>query len=188
MSPRDLQETRVVRVIDGDTLVVEHAFDRAGQRQNGKTNKGAHIRFDGVDAPEIKHSKRALDQPGGPAAFELITKLAPPNARIWLGVKRGNDRFHRTVADLWAEQPDGRLVWLQEALLMTGAAWRLTDYDDKNERWRNAHLSQLFNQAFEAHLALFACRVPMNPHVWRHTPEARLGEIAAAATRCSETK
>jgi endonuclease YncB( thermonuclease family) len=200
-SARALIKTRVHHVADGDTLAVTLA-SRARARGAQKMRATTSVRFDGVDAPELAHGtmrvappfERAA-QPGGEEARALIALLAPPGARVWLGAKSsggGTDKYGRTVADLWVEQPDASIVWLQEALLHAGAAWRYADYDtsrDTRELARALHLGALESDARARRVGLWRCTpafTPMAPHEWRHTtPQARAAEISRERDACS---
>lgn len=86
----------VVRVIDGDTLVVS-------------INNGDHtIRLLNVDTPETKDP----DQPVeclGPEASDYLTSIVPPGTSVRLEFdKKRHDRYGRTLAGVFA--PDGTLV------------------------------------------------------------------------------
>ena len=56
----DSEKAHVVRVIDGDTLVAA---------------PDTHIRFIGINAPEIAHGFGSVDQPGGQAAASYVRGL-----------------------------------------------------------------------------------------------------------------
>lgn len=86
----------VVRVIDGDTLVVS-------------INNGDHtIRLLNVDTPETKDPNQPVECLG-PQATEYLERLLPKgtNVRLEFDVER-HDRFGRTLAGVFA--PDGVLV------------------------------------------------------------------------------
>ena len=197
-------EARVAKLDDGDTLRIDRPLV-AGQK------KSASIRFDGVDAPEIWHPSFKLPdgsthegQPLGDDAALFIATLAPLGATVRLAPKPSTraDRYGRSVADLWIEQPgDSSWVWLQEALLESGYAHRYADYDKKAyldggaERARVQHLDYSAERAKSGRLGVWralACGFdPMVPHAWRHnTPEARAFQLAQwrAAAACLDSE
>ena len=73
---------RVVRVLDGDTLVAS-----IGGRQRT-------IRLAGIDAPETVRPGVAIEC-GGPEASASLTKLAPAGARLSLIMDSSQDRRDR---------------------------------------------------------------------------------------------
>lgn len=93
---------RLVRVIDGDTVVVETDSGFNGRMQ-------VHVRLQGVFAPE-------LDEPGGPEAKARLESLVAGdgwNLRLeTTRLKNGSEAtsFARYVGRLWVVQPDGTLL------------------------------------------------------------------------------
>lgn len=208
-SARPLYSATVVHVADGDTLTVSRETwqDAADLKVSAR---GVSVRFDGVDAPEIAHanmrvaksnvrgkgkgkrSRKQPGQPGGEQARALIELLAPEGAHVLVGRKPGteSDKYRRLVADLWVQQPDGSYVWLQEALLYAGRAWRYADYDadvkrgtaPAGEQRRAARLDTLEKDARKAAQGLWRCLnsegEPMRPSEWRRaSPEERREEV-----------
>lgn len=89
---------RVVRAVDGDTLVVS-----AGGRS-------FYVRLLGIDTPETHRPGRPVEC-GGPDASTGMRALAPPGARVELQTDPGQDRldrYGRLLAYVWLA--DGRLV------------------------------------------------------------------------------
>lgn len=86
----------VVRVIDGDTLVVS-------------INNGDHtIRLLNVDTPETKDPDKPVECLG-PQATDYLTSIIPPGTSIRLEFdKKRHDQYGRTLAGVFA--PDGTLV------------------------------------------------------------------------------
>jgi micrococcal nuclease len=81
-------EAVVVRVVDGDTIVV-----RIGDRRE-------KVRYIGVDTPEIHHPRRG-EEPGGRAAADVNRDLvAGKTVRLELDV-RERDRYRRLLAYVW---------------------------------------------------------------------------------------
>ncbi len=100
----------VVRVVDGDTLVV-----RAAGREET-------VRLIGVDTPETVHPTIGA-QPGGPEASAFTRRLLPPGTRVTLELDvQQRDRYGRMLAYIYL--PDGRM--LNAELLRTGLAQLLT--------------------------------------------------------------
>lgn len=101
-------EARVVRAVDGDTLVAS-----AGGRS-------FYVRLLGIDTPET-HRPGTPVECGGPEASSSTRALAPPGARIELQTDPTQDRvdrYGRLLAYVWL--PDGRL--LEAAQLESGWA------------------------------------------------------------------
>jgi micrococcal nuclease len=99
---------RVVRAVDGDTLVAS-----AG----GRT---FYVRLLGIDTPET-HRPGTPVECGGPEASASMRALAPPGAAVRLESDPRQDRvdrYGRLLAYVWL--PDGRL--LEEAQLEAGWA------------------------------------------------------------------
>lgn len=100
----------VVRVVDGDTLVV---------RADGREET---VRLIGVDTPETVHPTIGA-QPGGPEASAFTKHLLPPGTRVTLELDvQQRDRYGRLLAYVYL--PDGRM--LNAELLRTGLAQLLT--------------------------------------------------------------
>ena len=98
----------VVRIVDGDTIVVQLA-DRVEK-----------IRYIGVNAPEIHHPIRG-EEPGGREAAEVNRRLvAGRHVRLELDV-RTRDRYGRLLAYVWAGDTmvNAELVRLGYAQVMT---------------------------------------------------------------------
>jgi micrococcal nuclease len=90
---------RVVRVVDGDTLVV--AGGGAGER---------YVRLLGIDTPET-HRPGTPIECGGPQATRSMETLAPPGTPVTLErdpTQDRIDRYGRTLA--YVRLPGGRLA------------------------------------------------------------------------------
>jgi micrococcal nuclease len=99
---------RMVRVVDGDTLVA---------RADGRT---FYVRLLGIDTPET-HRPGTPVECGGPEASANMRRLVPPGAAIELQADPTQDRvdrYGRTLAYVWLG--DGRL--LEDAQLESGWA------------------------------------------------------------------
>ena len=91
-------EARVVRPVDGDTLIAS-----AGGRR-------FYVRLLGIDTPETHRPGRPVEC-GGTEASAHMRELAPPGRPIELETDRGQDRvdrYGRLLAYVWL--PGGRLI------------------------------------------------------------------------------
>ncbi|MEW6047303.1 MAG: thermonuclease family protein, partial [Bacillota bacterium] len=108
-SPAHLLAT-VVRVVDGDTLVV---------RLDGREET---VRLIGADTPETVHPTVGLE-PGGPEASAYTKALLPPGTRVSLELDvEQRDRYGRLLAYVYLA--DGRMI--NAELLRAGWAQLLT--------------------------------------------------------------
>ncbi|MBV9293812.1 MAG: thermonuclease family protein [Frankiales bacterium] len=107
--PADAFAARVLRVVDGDTLLATYA----GSRQ------AVYVRVIGVDTPETV-------KPGvpvrcyGPQASAFTKHLLPPGSTVRAAYEPGGelDRYGRQLWDVWL--PDGR--FLESVLAAAGTA------------------------------------------------------------------
>ena len=142
-------EAEVLRVVDGDTLVVRRTA-------NGKQE---HIRLYGIDAPE-RASAEWKSQPYSRAAKVFLKKMLPRRSRVTVE-DMGNDRYNRTVAVI--SLPDGKVV--QERLLSSGLAWVYPQYCTREEIC--APLRKLEDEARKQKRGLWADKAPVPPWAWR---------------------
>ncbi len=134
--PANLTAT-VVRVVDGDTLVIQ-----MGGRQET-------VRLIGVDTPETVHPTIGV-QRGGPEASAFTRRLLPPGTRVTLELDvQQRDRYGRLLAYVYL--PDGRM--LNAELLREGMAQLLTV--PPNVRYVE-RFTQLQREAREAGRGLWA--------------------------------
>ncbi len=111
LAPGGTARAAVVRVIDGDTIVVA-----LGGRQE-------HVRYVGMDTPETVKPGTPV-QCWGPAAHALNARLLAPGARVTLRFDRElRDRYGRLLAYVY-RAADGLFVNAQ--LVRDGAARTLT--------------------------------------------------------------
>ena len=102
--------TTVVRVVDGDTVVV---------LLNGREET---VRLIGVDTPETVHPTLGVE-PFGPEASAFTKRLLPPGTQVRLELDiQERDRYGRLLAYVYL--PDGRMV--NAELLRAGLAQLLT--------------------------------------------------------------
>ena len=96
----------VQRVIDGDTIVVQTSM---GQE---------HIRFIGVNTPEIAHQSSGKNECFGPEAAQYVKKLLS-HRQVYLikdPMVSNRDKYHRLLRYVFL--PDGTLV--NEKLIQEG--------------------------------------------------------------------
>ena len=137
---------RVIGVIDGDTIVVEHQGEKENIRLNGIDCPRAEQRFSS-DATTFTHN----------ACFDKNVQVETFN----------RDANEGTTADV--RLPDGTL--LNEELVRTGFAWCYQKYAPNPN---NKKLQQLESTAREKHIGLWSEVDPMPP--WKYqlpTQEAK---------------
>ncbi|MGF1662792.1 MAG: thermonuclease family protein [Kineosporiaceae bacterium] len=99
--PPDAQEVRVVRVVDGDTLVVA---GEGGPVVDGE----ARVRLLLIDTPEVD-GPDATEECLGPEASDFAADLMPEGSTLRLALDaEPEDEFGRTLAYAWTE--DGTFV------------------------------------------------------------------------------
>jgi endonuclease YncB( thermonuclease family) len=144
-------EVRVVRVVDGDTVVVADA-----QSLNLK------VRLHAIDAPEC-------GMPFGPQAQAFLEKLIL--GRTVQMEAKGRDRYHRTVATLAVDDLDVGL-----AMLQAGLAWHDRRSDLPRLPEANSHYAEAQRGASLKLAGLWAGSERMAPWLWRsgaHQPRGK---------------
>jgi endonuclease YncB( thermonuclease family) len=137
----DVIEGRVVRVVDGDTIVVDHGGERH------------RVRFSGIDTPE-------RDQPWGDAATrEMRWLVAGQDVRVdWYK----QDRWNRLIGNLYVDGEDVGLLMVER-----GMAWHFKRYaDEQSARDREAY-SGAENAARASKRGLWSDPQPVPPWEWR---------------------
>lgn len=129
---------RVVRVIDGDSLVVQPA-----------SGGWIRVRLWGIDAPE-------WSQPFGPQARQHLIKLA---AGAWVFITvRDYDIYRRAISEVRLENgPDPT-----EEMVRAGLAWWNRKYAPLNKK-----LEQIEEEARQGRRGLWQRAAPTPPWVWR---------------------
>ena len=95
-------QAHVIRVIDGDTVVVARAID----------TEPRHVRLVGVDAPEIRHGAVCVSvSPCGCEATVALRELLPNGAAVFVQVT-GRDRYGRDLGFVWRPllSPEGTIA------------------------------------------------------------------------------
>lgn len=136
---------RVVRVIDGDTVVVL-----------AKAEGTVRLRLSGIDAPE-------LGQPFGQRARQFLASRIAGRVVEISGDTR--DRYDRILGTVWA---DGRDI--NAELVCGGMAWA---YRVRSEAQNPAYL-QCENAAREQKKGLWQAPSPVPPWQWRQPLRPRL--------------
>jgi micrococcal nuclease len=113
----------VVRVVDGDTIIIGDSTDRSRQYR---------VRFIGADTPEVVRPNTPVE-PFGPEASEFTKqKIAEANNRVRIAFDGDQiDRYNRVLAMIYLPMPDGD-VWLNELLIREGLARAQTQYRYSN--------------------------------------------------------
>lgn len=115
--PSRMTAARVVRVVDGDTVVVEI------RRPSGGLKSRETVRLIGVDAPELGRGSRPAD-PGGPESAAAARALLKGREVLLSFDRELRDRYGRVLAYLYTPEGD----CLNLTLVRTGAARALLKY------------------------------------------------------------
>jgi len=110
----------VVRVIDGDTIIIGDSDNRDGQYR---------VRLIGADTPEVVRPGTPVE-PFGPEASEFTKrKIAQAGNRVRIAFDGDQvDRFNRSLAMVYLQMPDGQEIWLNELLIREGLARAQTQF------------------------------------------------------------
>ncbi len=139
LSPALAWQGKVVRVLDGDSIVVK----RGGRLYE--------IRLYGIDTPEYK-------QPFGKQAGRVTRKMI--NKKIVDIKPMDVDRYHRIVALVTF---NGQLV--NRELVHRGIAWLYPRYCKKQPLCRELRAEE--QQARAQHFGLWAAANPLSPSQWK---------------------
>lgn len=137
-----VQTVRVIRVVDGDTVVV-----RTAESLNLK------VRLQGIDAPEC-------GMPFGPQAQRFLEQLVL--GKTVQMTTTGRDRYGRTVATLGAGEHD-----VGFALLQAGLAWHDRRYHWPRLQGAASHYAEAQQGAVLSFTGLWAEPRQMAPWQWR---------------------
>jgi len=130
----DFVKAKVVKVIDGDTIIVSIPKTTFNDRKTLKNLK-YHVRLIGIDTPESRPNRRAKLQAKeshksiedivklGKLAKEFTKRLLPKGQTVYLEFDvQPQDRYGRLLAYVWL--PDGRMV--NALIICNGFAYPLT--------------------------------------------------------------
>ena len=148
-------EGKVVRIVDGDTLVV---LDRI--------NAQHRVRLAGIDTPE-------RGQPFGKRATENLSRLAGMKpARVEWYKK---DRWKRLIGTVWVQSPDARCTSedcpktldIGMAQLTQGLAWHFKRYAHEQPEGERERYSFAEYEAKAKGVGLWSDPNPVPPWEWR---------------------
>jgi len=110
----------VVRVVDGDTIIVGDRADRAKQYT---------VRLIGANTPEVA-GPRTQEEPFGPEASEFTKqKIAEAKSVVRIAFDGDQvDKYDRSLAMVYLQMPNGQEVWLNELLIREGLARAQVQY------------------------------------------------------------
>jgi endonuclease YncB( thermonuclease family) len=134
-------QAKVVRIIDGDTVLVQQAAEEQ------------KVRLDSIDAPERK-------QAGGQSSRRALADSLPPGSPVRVEAL-GKDRYGRILAQLY--RPDG--INVNALQVRNGQAWVFTRYCRDMDYWK-----PLEDRARKQRLGLWAAPKPVPPWEFRHPP------------------
>jgi micrococcal nuclease len=104
----------VVRVVDGDTILVGDSIDK---------NQQYRVRLIGADTPETVKPNTPKELFGHEASELTKQKIAEANNRVRLAFDGDQaDKYGRNLAMVYLQMPDGKEVWLNELLIREGLA------------------------------------------------------------------
>lgn len=106
---QSLEQAEVVRVVDGDTIIV--LLDGREER----------LRYIGIDAPESVTPEQPVEC-FGPEAGEANERLVGGNTVYLETDIEGRDRFNRLLRYVYVEEPDGSLTMVNLRLVASGFA------------------------------------------------------------------
>lgn len=158
-------EGDVVRVSDGDTVVVERV-DENGVKER------VSVRLYGIDAPERQGSDWDA-QPYCNTSRRFVAELLV-SGRVSV-MDLGRDKYGRTIGGV-ISLPDGKV--LQEELLKAGLAWVYTAYCRDCRQWK-----ELEKKARAEASGLWKDADPVPPWEWRKAGKARSKKVVGADRR-----
>jgi endonuclease YncB( thermonuclease family) len=144
-----LERVELVRVVDGDTVVVSTA----------QQTQMLHVRLSRIDAPEKK-------QEYGMESARVLSKLllsgtSADDKGVLMLQREEQDRYGRTVGTLYVDGKD-----INAAMLKAGAAWHYTQYDRSLPAVRERYAS-LEAKARAKKIGLWADNAAQEPWLWR---------------------
>ena len=124
-SPIEAGVWSIVRIVDGDTLIVGDSADREQQHR---------VRLIGIDTPEVARGSTPAE-PYAVEATEFVKDIiAKADNKVRLAFDGEQlDQYRRTRAMVYLTMPDGREVWLNELLVLEGLAHARLDFRYSHE-------------------------------------------------------
>jgi micrococcal nuclease len=144
----DLPEAKVIRVLDGDTVIVATRRDQL------------RIRLDSIDCPEDGQ------QWGDIAAFGLIKLIGGKKVHL---EQHGLDSHGRTLATIYVRSPNGD-GWtnVNERMITLGHAWVMRRFYDHLPKDRQDKLNRLEKWARSKQVGLWRTQDRIPPWQWRN--------------------
>ena len=140
-------KAKVVRVIDGDTIVAE------------KADRKVLVRLDSIDCPENGQHW------GDTAKYGLIKLVGGRHVHL---EEHGIDRYGRTLATIHVEGgEDARWINVNERMITLGHAWVMRKFYTHLPRDRQAQLNRLERWARSKKVGLWKSANPIPPWKWR---------------------
>jgi len=145
---KGLQDAKVEKIIDGDTVIVSTSCCKFW------------IRLDSIDCPEDGQ------QWGDIAKFGLIKLIGGRKIRL---EEHGLDRYERTLATIYV-QHDNRSEWVNvnEKMVTLGHAWVMRRFYDHLPKNRRNKLNSLERWAKSKRIGLWKTPNPIPPWKWRN--------------------
>ena len=142
-----LPKVKVIRIIDGDTVIVAKGWSKIV------------IRLDSIDCPENGQ------QWGDTAAYGLIKLIGGRKAHL---EEHGLDSHGRTLATIYVQHV-GRSEWINvnERMVTLGHAWVMGRFYDHLPKDRQDKLNRLEGWARSKKVGLWRAPNPIPPWQWR---------------------
>lgn len=114
-SVQDLEEVQLIRVVDGDTIVV----NISGEEQ--------YVRLIGIDCPESVNPDESKNTPEGIQASDHTKEILSGITTVYLEYDTERiDDYGRILAYVWYIKEDGSMKMLNEQIFLDGYAAPLT--------------------------------------------------------------
>jgi micrococcal nuclease len=140
-------KAKVIRVIDGDTVIVAKGWNQA------------MIRLDSIDCPEDGQHW------GDTAAYGLIKLIGGRKVHL---EEHGLDCHGRTLATIYVQHPNGeKWVNVNERMVTLGHAWVMRKFYDHLPKGRQDKLNRLESWARSKYVGLWRTQSVIPPWQWR---------------------
>jgi len=115
----------LVRVVDGDTLIIGDSTDREQQHR---------VRLIGMDTPELARGSTPAEPFANEATDFVKDMIAKGGNRVRIAFDGEQlDQYRRTRAMVYLTMPDGQEIWLNELLIREGLAHARLDFRYSHE-------------------------------------------------------
>lgn len=133
---QELVEATLVRVVDGDTIVVNIAHKSAGSSENIDKNKGESteeykeekVRLIGINSPESVDPRRPVEC-FGKEASNKVKEIIKIGDKIWLEYdisQNERDKYDRILAYVYFNEDSLKLIQLNKFMIENGFAQEYT--------------------------------------------------------------